>query len=379
MNLQKDVVSAPGVARRCWPVVQWPAPDRAAWAAALTPGDPFTPGGLAAGWAPTSRRVIEMNYGAWLAWLQGQGLLDPLVPPAARISKDRVKAYVAALQATKSPFTVASRVQMLGDALRAMAPEKDWRWIGRAAGRLRSRAVPIRNKRARLQPPYQLAALGKRLMAEAEAARPTLEAAMVYRDGLVIALLAYRPIRGRNLAMIKCGQHLVCRDGAWWLLFAATETKAKRPLEFPLPLDLVPEIERYLAVYRPILLTRGGRQPPAPLAALWISRDATALGYGTIAHHVERHTRAEFGAALNPHLFRDCAATYIAIVDPEHVQIIRVILGHSTLATSERHYNQARGLEAGRRYHGTVAAIRNRAKPADGQGQHRPLASRSPA
>lgn len=35
------------------------------------------------------------------------------------------------------------------------------------------------------------------------------------------------------------------------------------------------------------------------------------------------------------------------------------ILGHSTLSTSERHYNQARGLEAGRRYHGT----RNRAKP----------------
>jgi integrase/recombinase XerD len=344
--------------RRCWPVAEWPAPDRAAWATALTPGDPFTPGGLAARWALSSRRAIEKAYGGWLAWLQGQGVLDPLVPPAARISKEGVAAYVAVLRLTKSPFTVQSRVQMLGDALRAMAPDQDWRWIGRAAGRLRSRAVPVRNKRARLQPPDRLVALGKRLMVEAEAAGPTLEAAMIYRDGLVIALLAYRPIRGRNLSMIRCGQHLVFRNDSWWLLFAADETKARRPLEFPLPLDLLPDLERYLEVYRPILLTRGGRQSAAPLTSLGVSRDATVLGYGTIAHHVERHTRAEFGVALNPHLFRDCAATYIAIVDPEQVQIIRVILGHSTLRTSERHYNQARGLEAGRRFHSTITALR---------------------
>ena len=28
-----------------------------------------------------------------------------------------------------------------------------------------------------------------------------------------------------------------------------------------------------------------------------------------------------FGHALNPHLFRDCAATSIAIEDPDHVRI----------------------------------------------------------
>src|SRR5258708_7648885 len=39
---------------------------------------------------------------------------------------------------------------------------------------------------------------------------------------------------------------------------------------------------------------------PALLTALWISRDATVLGYCTIAHHAQRHTRAEFGRRLEP-------------------------------------------------------------------------------
>jgi integrase len=95
-----------------------------------------------------------------------------------------------------------------------------------------------------------------------------------------------------------------------------------------------------------------------------LSRDATALCQQTIGHHIQRHARAEFGAAINPHLFRDCAATWIAIYGPQHVQIIAAILGHSTLETSERYYNQAQGLEAGRRYHGTIKAIRGRARAA---------------
>ena len=53
---------------------------------------------------------------------------------------------------------------------------------------------------------------------------------------------------------------------------------------------------------------------------------------------------------MTPHLFRDAAATSIAIHDPEHVTNIMPVLGHSTLTTCERHYNQAQGLEAGRRW-----------------------------
>jgi len=340
------------------PFAQWPAADRAAWTAAHAHGDPFEPGGLADGWAPTTRRVVENSYGLWLRFAEREGFLEPDSLPASRITRERVAAYALALRVTRSPFSVQSRIQQLGDALRVMVPDQAWPWIGRAAGRLRSRAAPIRNKRDRLQSPERLAELGKQLMTEAVAIGPTLDAAILYRNGLTIALLAYRPLRMRNLAMIRCDRHLVFRNGAWWLVFAADETKGKRPLEFPFPRDLLGNLAQYLETYRPILLTVGGQHPPAPITELWVSRDATALCYGTIAHHIKRHTRAAFGTAVNPHLFRDCAATSIAIVDPQHVRIIAAILGHSTMDTSERHYNQARGLEAGRRYQGTIAAIR---------------------
>ena len=200
-------------------------------------------------------------------------------------------------------------------------------------------------------------------MAAAESEAVTLEAAMAFRDGLIIAFLAYRPVRAKNLAMICCDQHLVRRGNDWWVAFTGKEMKAKRPLEFPFPAELAPYLEKYLAIYRPVLLTAGGRQPPAAVSRLWVSRDATALCQQTIGHHIKRHTRAEFGIELNPHLFRDCAATWIAIYGPEHVHIIAAILGHSTLETSERYYNQAQGLEAGRRYHGTIKGIRGRANP----------------
>jgi hypothetical protein len=47
----------------------------------------------------------------------------------------------------------------------------------------------------------------------------------------------------------------------------------------------------------------------------------------------------------------------IAIDDPAHAQDIAAILGHSTMATSERHYNQAQTIDAGRQYH---TALRSR-------------------
>jgi len=202
----------PTPVRLCWPVEQWPAIDREAWAQALTPGDPFAPGGLGAGWSKKTRQQTAGGYGRWLAWLHSQNLLDPLVPPPERATRERVSAYYRELKETRSPFSVQGRIQELGDALRVMTPGMKSAWISRGAGRLRSRARPVKDKRARLQSPARLAELGLRLMDLADREVVTLESAMDYRDGLTIALLAYRPLRARNLAMIACGEHLVQRD-----------------------------------------------------------------------------------------------------------------------------------------------------------------------
>jgi site-specific recombinase XerD len=194
---------------------------------------------------------------------------------------------------------------------------------------------------------------------------------MLYRDGLVITLLAHRPtLRMRNLHMIRCNEHLIHRNGQWQLVFAAHETKAKKPIELFLSAEVGQYLERYLSVYRPILLSAGEASAAAPIAALWVSRDATPLCRGTLAHHIKRHTRAAFGAHINPHWFRDCTATDIAIMHPEEIGLVPPLLGHTDLKTSEEHYNLARSLEAGRRWHADIAAKRDtykRARSANGR------------
>jgi integrase/recombinase XerD len=71
------------------------------------------------------------------------------------------------------------------------------------------------------------------------------------------------------------------------------------------------------------------------------------------------HTQKAFGQAINPHLFRDAAATTLAIADPAHVRVAAPLLGHRTFTTTERYYQQARSFDAHRAY---INALYGKAK-----------------
>jgi len=355
---------APNAPNRCWKVAEWPQQDQAAWAAAGLPGDPLCPGGLAARWAEATRRMVENGYGRWIGFLDRSDLLDLTETTAQRATKERVMVYREDLATSTAPFSVLTRLRQLGKALSAMCPEHDWSWILRGADRLRANATSLRPKRERLQPSGRLATFGKQLMDEADISvfASAKERAVVFRDGLLIGLLAHRPIRARNLTMIECGRHLMRRGEHWWLVFDASETKTWQPYEQPWPAGLATYLDRYLAVHRQVLLGQERHTDRPPTRALWISLWGKPMGYAAISHQVRQRTNAAFGRAITPHLFRDCVSTTIATEDPEQVQLIADLLGHASLAMSERHYNHARSLEACRRYQETIAARRRRLK-----------------
>ena len=359
---------------RCWPAAEWPAADQAAWEAALRHGDPFEPGGLAATWSAATRTMNQNGYGRWLDWLDAEGLLTADQTPASRVTRDRVRAYAAALSIANMPLSVMSRVRQLGNALRVMAPDHDWRWILRAADRMRTEAKPARDKRARMVPPDELEALGIAIMdaADVDTSETDVRRAGDYRDGLLIATLARRPFRMRNLQMIACGRHLVRQGESWLFTFTATETKEKRPLEAPFPDDLQDRLERYLEVYRPILLDVGARHGRPPTDALWISAHGQEACAATLRFQIGERTEAAFGTPLNPHGFRDSVATWIAIHAPEDAPIIARILGHATIAVSERYYNLAQSLEAGRRYQGVIRKHRKAGRSSEAGPPARP-------
>lgn len=282
-----------------------------------------------------------------------------------RITHERVAAYLMELKRANRGHTVQNRIQELGDAIRAMAPQSDWRWLLRAAGRLRASTIPVQGKRARLRPIEELVADGFGLMAEAESTGPLSELgrAALYRDGLVMAFLGLHPIRLRNLASLRIG-HQILLDGEQMVLkLAAAETKGHLDYEAIATPELSDALGRYIRDYRPVLLAARGRWHAPAGDALWISRDGSPCTQQTFANIIRKHTAGPGRRPMSPHMFRSAAATSVAVRAPGSVDIIPAVLGHGSPRTAERYYNLADGLEASRAYAAVIDTLRRDLPP----------------
>jgi integrase/recombinase XerD len=349
--------------RRCKPIEQWPQRDQQGWQAALQAGDLLEEGGCRAGHSRFSNRAMVKGYGRWLAWLDARGLLDDQAVPGDRITPDRVRTYVADLEAENASGTVIARLIELKIMATIMAPARDWSWIYRRASLIRARHKPARPKRHRFVHIERLLNLGLDLMAEANKETTRLRRFKTYRDGLMIAVLACRPLRLRNLTGLILGRTLVQRSEVWWIQIPAAETKTKNAIELPWPDILVPHLETYLADHRSAIAALRGTGTASD--ALWLSMHGLPMNANAIYIRIVSRTREGLGQAINPHLFRDCAATSIAIDDPAHVGIASRLLGHRTGSTTERYYNQARGVEASRLMQNYLLTLRHAVDPKD--------------
>lgn len=352
--------------RVAWLVEQWPQADQAAWARARTPGGLLDDDGDAAEWRPATIRSVLGAYGRFLAFLDDQDLLDRKGGPADRLTPAVLDRYVAVLRQTCAPITVVSYVAVLGLMVQAMAPERDWGWVWRVHGRLKRRAKPVRNKRARVVPAAGLLALGDELMRQAQTEDlPDKERLLRFRDGLMIAALICMPLRQSNFLSIRIGHELVQAGEGWALRFGKEATKDGRAQCLPWPPELQPALEHYLAVIRPALTALGRKRfPQGPGQGhdagqrLWVTRDGTSCTPGSMDKLLEKRTLPCFGRIINPHLFRDCAATSITNEAPEHVRIAAPVLGHATQQTADRHYIVANTRREVGRYQDLVMALR---------------------
>jgi site-specific recombinase XerD len=362
----------------------WPEVDQLQWAQATEAADILAPAGLAAKWTVATRKTVIKGYGRWLAWLEAERLLDRQESPAARSTPENVAAYIGHLRSKHASTTVWSYTHALAMALMVMEPSVTIEWLWQIERRLARVKTPVRRKVERLVSIKELYRFGLDLMADAGSKHDpgSVEGARVFRNGLMIALLAARPIRIRNLRSIAIGENLVKANARYYLVFQAHETKTRKPLEFEVPDELSSCIATYIATYRPILL--GRRRPPAqagenhaPGSALWVSQFGTAMKDFAIYTAISNLTRKRFGRHVNPHLFRDCAATSVALEDAAHVGIVPSILGHACMSTSERYYNHALSIRAMALHQAEILAARKawtklekrpRISPGDGGG-----------
>ena len=335
--------------RACLKPKDWPADERLVWEKACEPADTLTLDvGARAYHAPISNFKAQQGYGRWLTFLHFNDKDALSLKAADRITPERVTAYVEWLQALgNSTQTIMSRLQELGEAAKVFDPDRKWSFINKLAGKIRARHKPARSKK-HLKLSDELVDLGKSLMDQSRSATDHLEAVLLFRDGLMIALTAYVPFRRRNIADNKIGKNLIPLSGIYLLALDEEETKTHNVQELYVPEDMIEPLDEYLQKHRPYLMSRKGRWTKPVTQELWVSKDGSPMTQIAIYDRIRLRTGEAFGTPMNPHLFRDAAATFMAIADPKHVRISAPLLGHSTFSTTERYYQQAMSMEAHR-------------------------------
>jgi integrase len=323
----------------------WPSADRALWKRAFESGDVFDQKGAGAHLAPRTRSQLEYAYGRWIAHLAATDAHALRLTPFSRVTSIRVRGFATALLMSNSPRSTAIVLRCLRRASIILGAPLDLRWITAMASRLEA-AVPPRSKHDRVRTSRELLSLGMKLMHLAEARRNTgctltIKDAQLYRDGLLIALLARVPLRRSNLAHLHLEGNLHRVGGEWIICLSADATKNGREYEAFLG-QLSSEVDHFLRTFRPMFYNAEKH------SALWPSIKGVPLTGNAIYDLIVRRTKAHFGQAVNPHLFRDGAATFWALETPRTIEGASALLGHSNLRTL-KHYNQARSVAAGRR------------------------------
>jgi integrase len=338
------------------PFVDWPAVDQALWREATRPIERSVFDD-----EPSLRLPLIYQKSGLLAFSRWLHTVRPQLGASGLelFTPALLRKHTSILEAVLSPFTVRQQLLDIRRVARAMRPGITFTALDKATNHACRTARPIGDKRSRMVPARDLYELGSQLMAEPQRATARMRHHNRHRDGLAIAMLISVPMRIRNFGTLELGRHIWKAGDRYVVLIHGAEVKNKRTLEYAFPEELTGAIDHYLNTVRPYLIARRGRWwTGRPVNAFWVSSNGSAMNGRQLAYRIGELTRAAFDRRVNVHLFRDCAATSIAIEDPDHVGVIPAVLAHASHRTSEKHYNQARALDAARRYQKVIRKLR---------------------
>ncbi len=339
------------------PFKDWPAADRAMWAALRQPGGPFDDRGALAHLRETSVQTLAKRYGRWLEWLRRT---DPTAldePPSERVTLPRLKAWLEDLVHTR-PMTRLMFVDGLLRVASAAAPEADWTRHRRVKAHLKhaaGRGDQARKAGRILSSRVLLEAGVRHAGPEAEGAATPLQQAIRQRDGTLVAFLAMIPIRRRALTGLRIGETLIVTADELVLALPGVLTKNDLPFEGGIAEPTAGLLRRYLEETRPFLMSR---RHPQRHDWLWVGDDGRPLSYGWIGPKVAGITKRLTGKHIPPHFFRYAAATTLTHESPDAARMIGPLLGHTATGTAERHYIQARSIEVTGHYASVIRNLR---------------------
>jgi integrase/recombinase XerD len=323
----------------------WSADDRAAWDRLFVDGGLFEATGRGCGWSTETVKRFRYCHSRWLGFLSDNHPAALQSRPHDRLSQDLIGECLARLSSDGlKRGTIASFLDGLVQLHAAFDPDLTPPWLRRLVRTLKAEAYAASDR-----PDYRISidviwhgALAALQALDASANRD-IPSAIAYRDRLMLALLAFTLLRRKNLAQLEL-QSLTRSEDGWILTVEARAVKNHREIVRLLPSALGRHIDHYLDRFRPVLL--GCRQSNS----LWINYAGGPLRADDVAKAIKRTTRRMLGVTLTPHDLRRIAPTTIASDAPELIYLATQLLGHSSRVITERHYNRATSLSAGRRH-----------------------------
>jgi integrase len=170
-------------------------------------------------------------------------------------------------------------------------------------------------------------------------------AAVLAELAVAVQILLFAPIRVGNLARIRIGENLIRSGGPsapYWLVFPENDVKNRVPLEFELTAKTTKLIERYLAEFRPAL-TGSCRSD-----WLFPGENGNPKDTKTLSAQISERVRHASGVVLTPHQFRHAAAAILLKHRPGEYELVRRLLGHRSIETTQYFYAGLESLQATR-------------------------------
>jgi len=197
----------------------------------------------------------------------------------------------------------------------------------------------------------------RKLMRLAARSRRRRDGALQAQIAVAVSILTFAPIRLDNLATLDCERNLVPSGAgqALHVVVPGEQVKNRKRIEHPLPAMCVKLIMRYLREFRPHLTTKGN-------TALFPGKSGGAKWQNVLRYQISRTVYAHTGLKVNPHLFRHIDAKLYLDRNPGGYEVVRLVLGHRSSATTRRFYSGTETAAAVRHFDETILAIGNRAE-----------------
>jgi site-specific recombinase XerC len=348
-------------ARVCLHVKAWPEADQRLWEAALAHGDYEDEASPAAGWRPGTVQTNREGYGRWMNFLI-RTEADLSASLGERVTPERVRAYVLELaDQGLAVQTRCNRISQLYSVMAALCPTRDWSWLKRRSNRMAVFADDAR----RTEPldmftgdilSKALKALKSFCLSESEI---SLNAAIEFRNWLMVATVTLVPLRRSNFAALSVSKHLRRTGHDWRVELPAEEAKHHKPIVMPIPEVLHRHLENYFTSVRPVLLA--GRVSDR----FWISVRGKPMTSHSIYISMTKFTREALGTAINPHRFRHIGASTVVVANPSFIEAARALLTHGDTQTTKDHYIIGQSLFVGRQNSQLIATLRRRSADAN--------------